>query len=358
MKQSLEQIRELIDATDQQLLRLMNKRAELATEVATIKRKDGEAFFYQPQREAQVLQKIEELNQGPLAGKEVSRLFREIMSACLALEQPLNIAYLGPAGTFTEAAALKHFGHSVLVTPVAQIEQVFREVNAANCHYGVVPVENSKEGAVNLTLDLLIYSDLKICGEVELPIHHYLMSKANDKDTVTRVYSHQQALSQCRTWLYQHLSQAEQIPVSSTATAAQKASDDPTAAAIAGEPAATHYNLQVLGSNIEDISSNTTRFWVLGKQETPPSGNDKTSILFSAENKKGVLRDILNCFADSDVNMTRIESRPSQGEIWEYVFFVDVEGHVQDEPVQAALLKLQQYTSLVKVLGAYPKAVL
>jgi chorismate mutase/prephenate dehydratase len=359
-KSELAKLRSRIDAIDARLLNLISERAHFAQKIAQVKDEDADnRYYYRPEREAQVLRKIIARNKGgPLADEEVARLFREIMSACLALEQVLNIAYLGPEGTFTQTAALKHFGHSVKTTALDSIDQVFREVEAGACHYGVVPVENSIEGVVNHTLDMLINSNLLICGEVELRIHHHLLTRAKKPGQIRRVYSHQQSLAQCRAWLDAHLLNAERIAVSSNAEAARWAAAKKNSAAIAGESAAEFYDLPVLYSNIEDHPDNTTRFLVLGNHDTRPSGQDKTSILFSAPNRPGALHDMLACFAANNVSMTRIESRPSRLGMWDYVFFVDIEGHAQDPQVIAALKKLEAEASVVKLLGSYPVAVL
>ncbi|MFT5425911.1 MAG: chorismate mutase/prephenate dehydratase [Gammaproteobacteria bacterium] len=357
---TLEDLRTRIDEIDSNLLELISERARMATEVARVKSEesDDDCGFYRPEREAQVLRKIIERNPGPLSEEEMARLFREIMSACLALEQTLNIAYLGPEGTFTQAAALKHFGHSVKTTAMGTIDQVFREVESGACQYGVVPVENSIEGVINHTLDMLTGSNLMICGEVELRIHHHLMSKEDSIDNITRVYSHQQSLAQCRAWLDAHLLKVERIAVNSNAEAARIVADEANAAAIASESAAEFYELSVLMKNIENESDNTTRFLVLGQHETLPSDNDKTSLLFTAPNNPGSLQEMLACFSDNGVSLTRIESRPSRKGMWEYVFFVDIEGHVQEATVALALDKLNDRASMVKLLGSYPRAVL
>jgi chorismate mutase/prephenate dehydratase len=355
----LEDLRTRIDDIDARLLALISERAKLAAEVARVKGQHlDNNGFYRPEREAQVLRSIIEKNEGPLSEEEMARLFREIMSACLALEQVLNIAYLGPEGTFTQSAALKHFGHSVTTTALASIDQVFREVESGACQYGVVPVENSIEGVVNHTLDMLINSALLICGEVELRIHHHLLSNEDDIKKVNKIYSHQQSLAQCRGWLDTQLLQAERIAVNSNAEAARLASEEISTAAIAGEIASDYYNLPILVSNIEDEPDNTTRFLIIGRHDTLPSGTDKTSLLFSTPNKPGALHDMLACFAENNVSMTRIESRPSRQSMWDYVFFVDVEGHAKDEQVAAALEKLKENAAMVKLLGSYPQAVL
>lgn len=359
MTDKLNNIRQRIDALDEKLQALINERARLAQEVAQVKQAQGEAAnFYRPEREAEVLRKVLARNPGPLPGEEMARLFREIMSACLALEQPLSVAYLGPAGTFTQAAALKHFGHSVNSVPMATIAEVFREVESGAAHYGVVPVENSTEGVINHTLDMFIKSPLTICGEVDLRVHHHLLSKESDRVALSRLYSHQQSLAQCREWLDAHLADVERVDVSSNAEAARRAAQEPGTAAIAGEIAAELYGLHVLEANIEDNPDNTTRFLIIGRQQTPPSGDDKTSLLVSTANKPGALYQLLEPFARNNISMTRIESRPSRMANWEYVFFIDINGHVQDPVVAQVLAALKAESALFKVLGSYPKAVL
>ncbi len=357
-EKKLTDLRDQIDRIDEQLLKLISDRARLAQEVAQAKGGAENNHFYRPEREAQILRNIIKNNPGPISEEEMARLFREVMSACLALEQPLNIAYLGPEGTFTQTAALKHFGHSVATTALGSIDQVFREVESGACHYGVVPVENSIEGVVNHTLDMLINSRLLICGEVEIRIHHHLLTHASKLDDIKKIYSHQQSLAQCRAWLDTHLPDIERVAVNSNAEAARRIGDQQDVAAVAGETAAEYYHLPVLYQNIEDHPDNTTRFLVLGKHDTQPSGKDKTSILFATPNKPGSLHRMLTCFADNQVSMTRIESRPSRLNMWDYVFFVDVEGHARDPHVVAALKSLGDSASMVKVLGSYPVAVL
>ena len=358
-KKQLDDLRKQVDELDTRLLALISERAQLAKAIAGVKgvQDDGNGY-YRPEREAQVLRKVIEQNRGPLSEEEMARLFREIMSACLALEQVLDIAYLGPEGTFTQTAVLKHFGHSVKTSAFASIDQIFREVESGACHYGVVPVENSTEGVINHTLDMLINSSLLICGEVELRIHHHLLSRSQKVTDIKYIYSHQQSLAQCRGWLDTHLLQAERTAVSSNAEAARLAGQKQDAAAIAGNAAAEYYHLDILVTNIEDEPDNTTRFLVIGRQMIPPSGNDKTSLLFSAPNKPGALHQMLTCFADNNVSMTRIESRPSRRGMWDYVFFVDIEGHIQDESVIRSLKQLEQCASMIKLLGSYPRAVL
>jgi chorismate mutase/prephenate dehydratase len=355
----LDQIRARIDAIDRELLGLISRRAELACQVARVKTAQGEKHCYRPEREAQVLRSIIENNPGPLSDEETARLFREIMSACLALEQPLAVAYLGPQGTYTQSAALKHFGHSVDTQPYASIEEVFREVESGECHYGVVPVENSIEGVISHTLDSFMQSPLQICGEVELRIRHNLLSRAPSLEAVERVYAHSQALAQCRHWLDHTLPKAERVAVSSNAEAARRASTElGTTAAIAGDAAAELYGLTALASGIEDDPTNTTRFLVIGHQTAARSGDDKTTVLFSTPNKPGALHHVLGAFAEVGVSMTRIESRPSRRGMWDYLFFVDLEGHAEDAIVADALQRLQDRAALVKILGSYPRAVL
>lgn len=355
----LKAIRERIDALDLEILRLISERARNAQEVAKVKRAENDdAQFYRPEREAQVLRRIIEHNPGPLSGEEMARLFREIMSACLALEQPLKVAFLGPEGTFTQAAALKHFGHSVRTVPLGAIDEVFRDVEAGSCHYGVVPIENSTEGVVNHTLDMFMRSPLKICGEVELRIHHHLLSRETELGVIERVYSHAQSLAQCREWLDGNLPRAERITVNSNAEAARRAAKEPGSAAIAGAAAGELYELKTLRANIEDHPENTTRFLVIGPQSVPPSGSDRTSLLISARNRPGSLYRLLEPFAKNKVSLSRIESRPSHCVNWEYVFFFDLEGHASDAAVKAALKELKEEADLVKVLGSYPRAVL
>jgi len=356
----LSELRDQIDSLDQQILQLINQRARCAEQVAKVKRGQGETEvqFFRPEREAQVLQRIKELNPGPLADEEAARLFREIMSACLALEQPMQIAFLGPSGTFTEEAAFKHFGHSVSVLPAASIADVFDEVVNGQAHYGVVPVENSTEGVVSHTLDQFLLSDLQVCGEVEVRIHHHLASRVDELENVERVYSHQQSLGQCRLWLDNHLSGIERIPVSSNAEAARRAAEENQAAAICGLQAVQRFGLQALATNIEDRADNTTRFLVIGKQSVAPSGRDKTSMLLSVHNRPGALMQLLKPLADNGISMNKIESRPSQSQRWDYVFFIDIDGHQEDELVAQALSQLQKNAALCRVLGSYPKAVL
>ncbi len=359
MVDELKELRSRIDQLDQQLLELISARARCASEVGAIKRSDngGDGQFYRPEREAQILRHIAELNTGPLSDDVVVRLFRELMSACLALEKRLNIAFLGPAGTFTEEATMKHFGNSVGTVAMASIDEVFREVESGSAHYGVVPVENSTEGVITHTLDNFMRSPLKIVGEVELRIHHCLLSRMNEIKDLKIIYSHQQSLAQCRKWLDSNLNSIERKAVNSNSQAAVIAAKEQGAAAVASRSAAEKYELNVLASNIEDMPENSTRFLIIGENGADASGKDKTSLLVSAPNKAGALHRLLEPFAKNQVSMTRIESRPSHGANWEYVFFLDLVGHVDDQPLQNALTELKQEAQMVKVLGSYPKAV-
>lgn len=353
-------IRARIDAVDAQIHSLINDRARLAQQVGLSKHRDGHTVdFYRPEREAQVLRMAAARNDGPLRDEEILRLFREIMSACLAQEKPLKIGFLGPEGTFTQTAVLKHFGHSVRALPLASIDEVFAEVQAGNADFGVVPIENSTEGTVNNTLDRFIHTSLHICGEVELRIHHYLMGRMKNLAQVQRVCAHAQALGQCRGWLDEHLPQAERVAVSSNAEGARRARDERGTAAIAGETAAEIYGLGVLAPKIEDQDDNTTRFLVVGRSLLRPSGDDRTTLMVSpGDDDAGALLRLLEPLAKHSVSMTRIESRPSRKRKWHYVFFIDIDGHADDVPVAKALAALQQRASLFRVVGSYPKAIL
>lgn len=358
-KQALQAIRQQIDDIDLQVQVLLNQRAEMAQEVATIKIANGEQTdFYRPEREAMVLREVMARNKGPLDAKEIARLFREIMSACLAAEKPLQVAYLGPEGSFTQTATLKQFGGSIAPRSMSTIAEVFNAVEVGNASYGVVPVENSTEGMVSHTLDRFINTSLKINGEVSLRIHHYLLSKETSLAAVTKIYGHPQALAQCRQWLASHCPHCEQVPVNSNSEAAKTVVTEPGAAAIAANRAAEIYDLVTLASNIEDEADNTTRFLVIGRQDIGPSGQDKTALLVSTKNQPGALYTILEPLAKSGITMTRIESRPSRQGVWEYVFFIDIEGHRDDSDIAKALSQLEQASSMCRVLGSYPKAVL
>ena len=359
-EESLTDIRGRIDALDDRILAMISERARLAQAVGTSKKGEGARTrdFYRPEREAQVLRRVRSTNEGPLRDEEMVRLFREIMSACLAQQEPLKVAFLGPEGTFTQAAVLKHFGHSVRALSLASIEEVFHEVESGVADFGIVPVENSTEGSVNNTLDMFLTSQLKICGEVELRIRQHLMGRMAGLEDIEKVYSHQQSLAQCRAWLEQRLPNAECVTVSSNAEAARCARDEDGAAAIAGDTAADVYGLQILMANIEDRPDNTTRFLVIGRDIFAPSGQDKTSLMLSSRHQAGALQELLFPLAKHKVSMTRIESRPSKRAKWDYVFFLDIEGHAEDQNVAAALKDLEVASSYLRVLGSYPCAIL
>jgi chorismate mutase/prephenate dehydratase len=357
----LADVRRQIDEVDAQLHELINRRARLAQAVGISKHADGHTVdFYRPEREAQVLRMALERNKGPLRNEEVLRLFREIMSACLAQQEPLKVGFLGPEGTFTQAAVLKHFGHSVRALSLPSIDEVFHEVEAGNADFGVVPVENSTEGTVNHTLDRFLTSPLKICGEVELRIHQFLMGRMDSLDRVVRVCAHPQSLAQCRGWLDAHLPDAERVPVSSNAEGARRARDEQGTAALAGDTAAEVYGLRILAAEVEDRADNTTRFLVLGRKLFKPSGDDRTTIIMSGADTdaSGALFRLLEPLAQQKINLTRIESRPSGRKKWDYVFFVDLEGHAEDPHVAKALASLEKRASLFRVLGSYPRAIL
>jgi len=356
----LDALRQRIDALDSDILRLINERAAAAQQVAQVKTaEDPKAVFYRPEREAQVLRRIMALNKGPLDSEEVARLFREIMSACLALEQPIKVAYLGPEGTFTQQAAIKHFGESAISLPMAAIDEVFREVEAGAVNYGVVPVENSTEGVINHTLDSFMDSGLRICGEVVLRIHHHLLvSETTRQDKVSRIYSHPQSFAQCRKWLDAHYPQAERVPVSSNAEAARLVKTEWHSAAIAGDMAAKLYGLTRLAEKIEDRPDNSTRFLIIGHQDVPMSGEDKTSIVVAMRNQPGALHELLEPFHRHQIDMTRLETRPSRSGVWNYVFFIDFKGHRDEPRVAAVLEEVRLRAAEVKVLGSYPIGVL
>jgi len=352
-------LRAQIDAIDEQLHGLLNQRARLAKQAGISKHSDGHTVdFYRPEREAEVLRRALERNKGPLRNEEILRLFREIMSACLAQEEPLKVAFLGPEGTFTQAAVLQHFGHSVRALALSTVDEVFHEVESGNADFGVVAIENSSEGTITNTLDRFLASPLHICGEVELRIHHCLMGKMQSLDRIVRVCSHSQALAQCRGWLNEHLPDAERVPVASNAEGARRARDEQGTAGICGETAAQVYGLHILSREIEDRADNATRFLVLGRKLLRPSGADRTTLLLSALDTQspGALQQLLEPFARLGINMSRIESRPSRRRKWDYVFFIDIEGHAEDAPVRKALAVLKRRASLLRILGSYPRA--
>ncbi len=365
----LSKLRQSIDAVDSEIHTLINNRAKLAQQVATVKKEQvalnndnvstKDPIFYRPEREAQVLKAVMARNEGPISDEKMARLFREIMSVCLDLEAPQRIAFLGPLGTFTHAAALKHFGKAADTMPLNTITDVFREVEAGTAMYGVVPVENSSEGVVNHTLDGFLSSSLKIIGEVELPIHqNFLVAEHTKLDSISRIYSHQQSLAQCRHWLDVNYPNVERVAVSSNGEAARRLKNEWHSAAIAGDVAVAEYDLHKLYKNIEDNPSNTTRFLIIGHEAIAPSGQDKTSIVVSAHDKAGALIEILKPLSYHGVSMTSIETRPERPNKWAYVFFIDMDGHIQDANVSAAIADIRPLVKDVRILGSYPKAVL
>jgi chorismate mutase/prephenate dehydratase len=354
-------LRRDIDAVDEKIQGLINERARFAQQVAVAKGKDAKSVdFFRPEREAQVLRGVVDRNKGPLTDEEMVRLFREIMSACLAQEEPLKIAYLGPEGTFTQTAVYKHFGHSVRALSMATIDEVFHEVESGSADFGVVPIENSTAGSVNHTLDNFLMSPLKICGELELRIRQHLLGTMDGLDKIVRVCAHPQSLAQCRAWLKEYLSDVELVEVASNAEGARRARDEAGTAAIAGDAAVEVYGLDKLITDIEDRPDNTTRFLVIGRDLFPPSGDDRTSLLLSTADTDdaGALYKLLAPLAANDVSMTRIESRPSRRKKWHYVFFIDLDGHAEDDNVAKALADLEKHAQLFRLLGSYPKAIL
>lgn len=355
----LSELREKIDATDQEILKLINQRADYAMEVAKTKSATGEQqSFYRPDREVLVLRRIRELNTGPLSDDTTIGFFRELMSSCLALEKPLQVAYLGPEGTFTQQAAFKHFGKAIQSVATDCINDIFWSVENDHCQFGVVPIENSTGGMITHTLDRFIDSPLNICGEVELRIHQNLLTHVDSLAEISEVFSHQQSLLQCQKWLEKHLPGVKQTAVASNTEAAKLATEQVGRAALAPELAAQLYQLKILERNIEDQQNNTTRFLIIGQKIASSTGQDKTSLLLSTGNQSGALHQILQSFADHDLSMTRIESRPSKLELWDYVFFIDIEGHGDDQGVGEALATLKRSVNMLKILGSYPKAVI
>lgn len=350
----LSALREQIDALDLEILAALNRRAALAQEAGAAKSPDSGVF--RPEREAQVLERLSRSNPGPLPRPALEHIYREVMSACRALERALSVAYLGPPGTFCEQALLSQFGHSVEPLACASIEEIFRKVENGQCDFGVVPVENSSEGVVGQTLDLLLQTPLSITAEVALRIEHHLWTASGGDDGVTRVCAHPQALAQCARWLALHQPHLERVPVASNGEAARIAASDATTAAIAGELAGQHYALSAVARHIQDEAQNTTRFAVLGKSDARPSGHDHTSLILSVANQPGAVYDMLGPFKRHGVSMTRFESRPARTGVWTYYFYVDIEGHRADSAVAAALTELQEHAGFCKILGSYPVA--
>ena len=358
-KDPLLSLREKIDALDMQIMENISCRAGLAQQVAKVKKGQGDKTYYRPEREAQVLRRVMNSNNGVIDNENMARLFRQIMSACLALEQPIKVAFLGPEGTFTQEAAIKHFGDSAITMPMTAIDEVFREVVAGACDYGVVPVENSTEGVISHTLDSFMDSSLQICGEVELRIHqHFLVGENTNSSNITRVYSHPQSLAQCRQWLNANYPSIERVAVSSNAEAAKRVQGEWNSAAIAGDMSCELYDLKKLWEKIEDRPDNSTRFLIIGRESVSPSGDDLTSLVVSVKNKPGALYDLLEPFRRYNLDMTRLESRPSPSSKWSYVFFIDFAGHKEDEAAINVLSELSENVVDLKVLGSYPRAAL
>ncbi len=355
----LADVRARIDGIDRQIQGLIADRAAFALQVGKAKGKLAAAVdYYRPEREAQVLRMVVDRNEGPLSDEVLVHVFREIMSACLAQQEPLKVGFLGPEGTFSQQAVMKHFGRSAHGLPLASIEEVFQEVENGNADFGVVPVENSGQGTIQVTLDMFLTSNLKICGEVELRVHQYLLSRTGRIEDIERIYSHPQSFAQTSSWLRYNLPKVEKIPVSSNAEGARRARNSDDAAAIAGESAGHVYGLKkVIMGSIEDDADNTTRFLVVGRQIFPSSGHDRTSVLVFIRDQPGALFNVLSPFARHGISMNRIESRPSHHAKWEYGFFIDLAGHVEDESMKEALAELKAHSAQIKVLGSYPVAV-
>ena len=355
----LQEVRTQIDSIDNQIQELITRRASWASKVREAKGELKAAVeYYRPERESQILRRVLDRNEGPLSDEVLLRVFREIMSACLAQQEPLKVGFLGPEGTFSQQALHKHFGHSAHTLPLASIEEVFQEIESGHADFGVVPVENSGQGTIQSTLDMFLTSKLKICGEVELRVHQHLLSRTGRLEDIERVYSHPQSLAQCKAWLRENLPNAEKIPLSSNAEAARRARIADDCAAIAGETAGHVYGLKVVAGPIEDRQDNTTRFLVIGREFFSPSGHDRTSLLVFVRDQPGALYNVLSPFAKHGVSMNRIESRPAHSGRWQYVFFIDVSGHIEDDNVSKAMSELGEFASDVKVLGSYPVALL
>jgi chorismate mutase/prephenate dehydratase len=353
----IEELRQQIDAIDNRILELLNQRAEIVIQIGEEKARENVAF-HSPEREEEIFDRLTRQNQGPFPRSAVKAVYREILSACLSLEHPLKVAYLGPKATFTHMACMKRFGLSAAYVPLRGIGDVFAEVEKGKADYGVVPVENSTEGVVSHTLDMFVDSDLKICGEILMEVSHHLLSQRGEQGRITKIYSHPHAFAQSRKWLETHLSNAALLEVPSTAAAAELAAQDETAAAIASDLAASLYDLKVVAARIEDNPHNFTRFLIIGQKGCPSTGHDKTSILFAIRDRVGALYRMLEPFAKGQINLTKIESRPSRYRVWEYIFYVDFEGHAEEAHVKAALEHLREECLFLKVLGSYPRELL
>lgn len=353
-QEKLKGLRDKIDSIDDNILKLLNRRAKVVLDVANLKR-DRKVGFYSPERERQILERLQTLNKGHFPNDALRLIFREIISASLSLEEPLKVACLGPAATFTHLAAIRHFGSSAAFLPVNSIKDVFECVQSGTAEYGVVPIENSSEGVITYTLDMFLDFDLTISAEVMLEVSHNLLSKDGNIENIRKVYSHPQAIAQCRQWLERNLPKVLIVDVLSTAKAAEHALKDGKGAAIASELAAKVYDLRFVEKHIEDNRNNFTRFLVISKQCPSPSGDDKTSIMLSIKDKAGALHEVLTSFKKGKINLTKIESRPSKRKAWEYIFFIDLEGHIQSRKVKKALKEVEKDCILLKVLGSYPR---
>jgi chorismate mutase/prephenate dehydratase len=354
-KKDLDVLRRRIDEIDDKILDLLNERAGVVIDVGKVK-EGASSDFYVPSREQAIYQRLTGVNDGPFPNDGIRRVFREIISASLNLEQPMKVAFLGPQATFTHVAAMQQFGFSAQLVPQKSISAVFEDVERERAHYGVVPVENSTEGVVSHTLDMFIDSDLKINAEVLLEVSHDLLSRSGEMSSIKRIVSHPQALAQCRNWLEENLPDVPLVDVSSTAMAAQMVADDDTTAAIASESAANLYGLKVVKKKIEDNPNNYTRFLVVGRKNPDKTGNDKTSLMFRIKDEPGILYRMLEPFSERNINLAKIESRPLKKKAWEYIFFLDLEGHIDDEKISSAVEDLGQYCEFVKVLGSYQRA--
>ncbi len=355
-KESIDALRKKIDHVDEKLVELLNERASLAKQIGQTKSLNGQEIFV-ASREKEIFQRISALNRGPLPEKSVRAIYREILSASRSLEAPLNVAYFGPEATYTHMAARERFGSSTNYVPMPGIADVFQEVKQGRADYGVVPIENSTEGVVTHTLDMLVDADVKICAEIILEVHHHLLSRSGQGGAIKNILSHPQALAQCRQWLTANYPKIPLEEVASTAYAAQLAATDPSLAAVASSLAKELYGLETVEANIEDQANNITRFLVIGGQTPRPSGEDKTSIVISVKDEVGVLHRMLDPFARNRINLTKIESRPLKQKPWEYLFFLDLQGHIEEPRIQRAIKKLEKSCLFIKILGSYPSAV-
>lgn len=351
----IDELRRQVDKIDEEILNLLNRRIELALEIGKLK-SNASSAHYVPAREKEIIERLTSINKGLFPNSGLVAVYREIISACRSLEKPLTVAYLGPEATFTHIASIKNFGSSATYRPLRSEAEVFREVETGNADYGVLAIENSTEGAVNPTLDAFVRSELKICSEILVQISHYLMSKSSSLEEISEIHSHPQIFAQCRGWIERNLKGVKLIAQSSSAEAAKLAANNARVAAIGSKLAAELYGLNILAEKIQDIPNNMTRFLVIGRHYSPRTGNDKTSVLFTVRHQPGALARALSLLAEYNLNLTNIQLRPSGMKPWEYIFFVDMEGHIDDEPVRKALQSLERESLFVKMLGSYPKA--